>query len=945
LRGVPGRIVLNADAIVTTDGLAVAVANGTIGSLDVVLRNPSGVLGTASTRIRARAEQVPVLLRVDIDDAEADTMTVSTLAAGRVGRVLVEASAPGLAAGERQFGLPMRDILVQLADLPERVEVVVHTPADSDLVDVQVDAIDNVPGTGPGDAIGRVELQATRTVLDDRGAALARFTDPAFGRVDRSAFTARIDDDYWPTTERGQLDALYGVGMPLPIETVDVGIAPDGAGGGTRTAARQDHAIVAGLSRGFGFDVERIELISLALSDVATVEVSVNRPDGHVVDIRRAAGSTPSSLFLGVDQPALADGYATPSFPFSLISLIGSDPGAPAAPSSGWQAFTMRSDTTGPFEFDPLAGTEGFLASTVEVVVAPQRGTATVTDGRIAYHTAQPGQVGHDVLAVRACNAAAQCTTWLAGVAVVEPYRRATAIQLVSPPEHLAATIETIEGSVSVIGLDASTVLGPMEIYDGPIAPLAYGGTHPDARQRGDAPVRRLRANVDSPDLRIDLTDGGGSFAGRYALDASGLLTVVGVVGGEKQRTFVALVGEDIAVSLRKQGTMVDEDRDAAAGYAGAGSCDDWFDTGCWLLYRIQVDITGLGDVTGARASGAVAQYLMVDLHPDAGTGRDFVPRWTSWFRGLERAAAGLDVEVDLFCGICLPYPIDVEWDVVDRVDLVEYGFWDLGLDLCLPLLDDVCIEADGPDYLDGVPWNFDLLTAPLTRILPPSAPPANGPPLALDTTVVDDGDTVRIILPAGTTAYQVLLYSTPVELAAGEANGAAEVTVTIPADTAPGEHTLVLRAYTPQGMVVQHATLWVGPTQRAITIVGFGSPVSTTPADAEEVTWNVMRGGRTLPLKFSVFEGTEPVTDIASIGGVRIHRVACEGTGTGDLFDVIRDNETLSAGSTALRYDTASGQFIQNWRTPKVTGPELCYRVEASAGDDLIRAFVRLTR
>ena len=36
--------------------------------------------------------------------------------------------------------------------------------------------------------------------------------------------------------------------------------------------------------------------------------------------------------------------------------------------------------------------------------------------------------------------------------------------------------------------------------------------------------------------------------------------------------------------------------------------------------------------------------------------------------------------------------------------------------------------------------------------------------------------------------------------------------------------------------------------------------------------------------------------------------------------------------GGTVLRYDSADGQFIQNWDTPK--GPGKCYRVTMTAID-----------
>ena len=51
-----------------------------------------------------------------------------------------------------------------------------------------------------------------------------------------------------------------------------------------------------------------------------------------------------------------------------------------------------------------------------------------------------------------------------------------------------------------------------------------------------------------------------------------------------------------------------------------------------------------------------------------------------------------------------------------------------------------------------------------------------------------------------------------------------------------------------------------------------------------------------------------------------------------------------LSTGATELRYDGT--QFIQNWKTPKVGGADLCYRAVVTAKDgSTITAFFKVKK
>jgi hypothetical protein len=115
-----------------------------------------------------------------------------------------------------------------------------------------------------------------------------------------------------------------------------------------------------------------------------------------------------------------------------------------------------------------------------------------------------------------------------------------------------------------------------------------------------------------------------------------------------------------------------------------------------------------------------------------------------------------------------------------------------------------------------------------------------------------------------------------------------------------------------------------------AWTLSGFYQPV-----DMMNGTWNTVKGGSTVPLKFEVFAATE-LTDVAVVS-MSARQIGCSG-GTEDPVDV----DMLSSGSTSLRYDFDGGQFIQNWKTPKQPGK--CYEIKMTASDgSMIKANFKL--
>ena len=105
-----------------------------------------------------------------------------------------------------------------------------------------------------------------------------------------------------------------------------------------------------------------------------------------------------------------------------------------------------------------------------------------------------------------------------------------------------------------------------------------------------------------------------------------------------------------------------------------------------------------------------------------------------------------------------------------------------------------------------------------------------------------------------------------------------------------------------------------------AWTLNGFYQPVDMSG------TLNVVKGGSTVPLKFEVFAGQTELTETSVVTSFTQTKIACE---TSVPTDVI---EVTTTGGTSLRYDTTGGQFIQNWKTPKLPGK--CYQVTMTIQD-----------
>jgi hypothetical protein len=104
-----------------------------------------------------------------------------------------------------------------------------------------------------------------------------------------------------------------------------------------------------------------------------------------------------------------------------------------------------------------------------------------------------------------------------------------------------------------------------------------------------------------------------------------------------------------------------------------------------------------------------------------------------------------------------------------------------------------------------------------------------------------------------------------------------------------------------------------------AWTLKGFYQPV-----DMNGVL-NTVKNGSTVPLKFEIFAGDTELTLTGSVKSLTYTAMTCSSLPTDDI-------ELTATGQTVLRYDTTSGQFIFNWKTPSTANA--CYKVTMTAQD-----------
>ncbi len=170
-------------------------------------------------------------------------------------------------------------------------------------------------------------------------------------------------------------------------------------------------------------------------------------------------------------------------------------------------------------------------------------------------------------------------------------------------------------------------------------------------------------------------------------------------------------------------------------------------------------------------------------------------------------------------------------------------------------------------------------------------------------TGVQDGGSYLRNFVPAAPTCSASDAVSTPTCVVTGYSGAAGTRPLTATATDAAGNSSTATISY----------------TVRTLTISAFGSPV-----DGNGVL-NVIKGGNTVPLKFTVRDGSTQRTDTAVVSSFSTGYVACPGAAATDEVETF-----MTTGSTSLRYD--NGQFIQNWKTP--TGAGKCLKTVVTTID-----------
>lgn len=111
----------------------------------------------------------------------------------------------------------------------------------------------------------------------------------------------------------------------------------------------------------------------------------------------------------------------------------------------------------------------------------------------------------------------------------------------------------------------------------------------------------------------------------------------------------------------------------------------------------------------------------------------------------------------------------------------------------------------------------------------------------------------------------------------------------------------------------------------RSYTILPWSLSGFYQPVDMNGV-YNLVKGGSTVPLKFEIFAGSTELTDPALVGSLTYAQTSCNASAITDEI------ELTATGNTSLRYDSASGQFIYNWKAPKLPGK--CLRVTLVTDD-----------
>lgn len=100
---------------------------------------------------------------------------------------------------------------------------------------------------------------------------------------------------------------------------------------------------------------------------------------------------------------------------------------------------------------------------------------------------------------------------------------------------------------------------------------------------------------------------------------------------------------------------------------------------------------------------------------------------------------------------------------------------------------------------------------------------------------------------------------------------------------------------------------------EREYTFIGFLAPLENPPTD------NTAKAGRTIPVKWQLprTDGNY-ISDLSAVTDIGLQETQCGGMSENPVY------ETDTSGSSGLRYDVETNQFVYTWKTEK--GMEGCY-------------------
>lgn len=239
-----------------------------------------------------------------------------------------------------------------------------------------------------------------------------------------------------------------------------------------------------------------------------------------------------------------------------------------------------------------------------------------------------------------------------------------------------------------------------------------------------------------------------------------------------------------------------------------------------------------------------------------------------------------------------------------------------------------------GAVEIQGSTVQFDATSASVAE---------NAASLAVTVTRTGTGDlpaTVEIMTADGTAIapgdYGAI--STQLSWAARE-TGTKTIDIPLVADTADEtDETFTIAMAGPTGATLGANTSFsvtiIDDDVPSYTLVGFKKPVEMASK------LNAVKSGSTVPLKFEVFAGATELTDPTVVRSFTWAKVSCT-----DLGAAAAETPIGQTGNTQLRYDSVSGQFVLNWRTPKnLAGSCLRVTMTTTDGSSLEAAF-RLKR